>query len=155
MSWLGIAWEWYSAEAVSQTGAVTHPHAALINPVGAFIGAALLAWAALKQAATASRRHNEQTNADRQRRITESFSKAIEQLGSDRLEERLGGIYALERISKENTDDYRMVMENLTAFVRERTRRLEGARISHDFNQRVSQRAYFLWMGCGLSRREI
>jgi hypothetical protein len=31
--------------------------------------------------------------ADRQRRITESFSKAVEQLSSDKLEVRLGGIY--------------------------------------------------------------
>ena len=62
-------------------------------------GAALLAWAALRQAATATERHQEQTNADRQRRITENFSKAVEQLGSDKLEVRLGGIYSLERIS--------------------------------------------------------
>jgi hypothetical protein len=45
-------------------------------------------------------RHFAQTEADRQRRITESFSKATEQLGSDKLELRLGGIYTLERISK-------------------------------------------------------
>jgi hypothetical protein len=81
-------------------------------------GAALLAWAALRQAQTASERHQEQTNADRQRRITESFAKAVEQLGSDKLEVRLGGIYSLERISKESPDDYWTVMENLTAFVR-------------------------------------
>jgi membrane protein implicated in regulation of membrane protease activity len=56
-------------------------------------GAALLAWTALRQAETASERHQEQTNADRQRRITESFAKAVEQLGSDKLEVRLGGIY--------------------------------------------------------------
>jgi hypothetical protein len=36
------------------------------------------------------------------RRITESFSKAVEQLGSDKLEVRLGGTYSLERISKES-----------------------------------------------------
>jgi hypothetical protein len=45
-------------------------------------------------------RHFAQIEADRQRRITESFSKATEQLGSDKLELRLGGIYTLERISK-------------------------------------------------------
>src|SRR5690349_5878609 len=76
----------------------------------------------LRQAATASKRHQEQTNADRQRRITESFSKAVEQLGNDKLELRIGGIYTLERISKESPDDYWTVMETLTAFVRERAR---------------------------------
>jgi len=41
-----------------------------------------LAWAAVQNARTAARRHEEQTKADRQRRITESFSKATEQLAS-------------------------------------------------------------------------
>jgi hypothetical protein len=109
-------------------------------------GAALLAWAALRQAQTASERHQEQTNADRQRRITESFAKAVEQLGSDKLEVRLGGLYSVERISKESPDDYWTVMENLTAFVRERSRRNEAERTSLDLEQRVSRRAYFLWL---------
>jgi Protein of unknown function (DUF2934)/Pentapeptide repeats (8 copies) len=112
-------------------------------------GAALLGWAALRQAATAGERHQEQTNADRQRRITESFAKAVEQLGSDKLEVRLGGIYTLERISKESPDDYWTVMENLTAFVRERSRRNEAERTSLDLEQRISRRAYFLWLEAG------
>jgi hypothetical protein len=77
--------------------------------------AALAAWFTLI-------RHFGQSDADRQRRITESFTKAVEQLGSDKLEVRLGGIYSLERISKESPDDYWTVMEILTAFVRERAR---------------------------------
>ncbi len=67
-------------------------------------------------------RHLEQTNADRQRRITESYSKAVEQLASEKIEVRLGGIYTLERISKESPGDYWTIMETLTAFVRERAR---------------------------------
>lgn len=100
-------------------------------------------------AAVALVRHFAQTDADRQRRITESFSKAIEQLGSDKLEVRLGGIYSLERISKESPDDYWTVMENLTAFVRERSRRNEAERTSQDFEQRVQRRAYSLWQKAG------
>jgi hypothetical protein len=42
-----------------------------------------------RQAEIAGRRHEEQTRADQQRRITESFAKAVEQLGSDKLEVRL------------------------------------------------------------------
>lgn len=86
------------------------------------IGALLVGIAAFGQWRTARLRHEEQTNADRQRRITESFSKAVEQLASDKLEVRLGGIYSLERISKESPDDYWTVMETLCAFVRERAR---------------------------------
>jgi Pentapeptide repeats (8 copies)/Protein of unknown function (DUF2934) len=103
--------------------------------------AALAAWFALM-------RHFGQTSADRQRRITESFSKAVEQLGNDKLEVRLGGIYSLERISKESPDDYWMVMENLTAFVRERSLGNEAERL-RDLEQRVSRCAYFLWLEAG------
>jgi hypothetical protein len=55
------------------------------------------AYAALRQARTARERHEEQTRADQQRRITESYSKAVEQLASDKIEVRLGGIYTLEK----------------------------------------------------------
>jgi hypothetical protein len=89
-------------------------------------------------------RHFAQTEADRQRRITESFSKAIEQLGSDKVEVRLGGIYSLERISKESPNDYWTIMEALTAFVRERSQRTEAER-----TERITQRAYFLWIEAG------
>ena len=116
------AWRWYFTEVPSKDGPPVYPHAALVNPVVAGIGAALLIWAAIQQAATARRRHNEQTDADRQRRITESYSKAVEQLAHDKIEVRLGGIYTLERISRESPDDYLTVMETLTAFVRERAR---------------------------------
>jgi len=57
-------------------------------------------------------------NATKELRITESFSRAIEQLGSDKLAVRLGGIYALERISKESDKDYWQIIEILTLFVR-------------------------------------
>jgi hypothetical protein len=85
-----------------------------------FVGAGIAAWAALTQARIARQRHEEQTKADLQRRITESFTKAVEQLGSDKLQVRLGGIYTLERISRESELDYWPIMETLTAFVRER-----------------------------------
>ena len=86
--------------------------------------------AGISVAGVALLRHFAQTDADRQRRITESFAKAVEQVGSDQLEVRFGGIYSLERISIESSDDYWMVMENLTAFVRERSRRPSRANFS-------------------------
>jgi hypothetical protein len=51
--------------------------------------------------------------------ITDRFTKAITQLGDNNLAVRLGGIYALERISKDSPSDHWSVMEVLTAFVRE------------------------------------
>jgi hypothetical protein len=55
-------------------------------------------------------------------KLTERFSDAIELLGSDKLEVRLGGIYALERISLDSPEKYHeTVMEILTAFIRTTT----------------------------------
>ena len=51
--------------------------------------------------------------------ITDRFSRAVDQLGSDDLTVRLGGIYALERIARDSPRDYGPVMEVLTAFARE------------------------------------
>jgi len=53
--------------------------------------------------------------------ITERFTRAIEHLGSEKLEVRLGGIYALERIARDSQRDHWPIMEVLTAFVRERS----------------------------------
>jgi len=50
---------------------------------------------------------------------TDLFTKAIEQLGSEKLEVRLGGIYALERIARDSEKDHGPIMEVLTAYVRE------------------------------------
>ena len=52
--------------------------------------------------------------------ITERFTKAIDQLGNDKLAIRLGGIYALERIARDSRKDHWTIMEVLIAFVRER-----------------------------------
>lgn len=51
--------------------------------------------------------------------ITERFTRAVEHLGNAKLEIRLGGIYALERISKDSPKDCWQVMDILSAYVRE------------------------------------
>jgi uncharacterized protein YjbI with pentapeptide repeats len=56
---------------------------------------------------------------DREGQITERFTRAIDQLGDDKLDVRLGGIYALERIARSSRDDHGPIMEVLTAFLRE------------------------------------
>ena len=50
--------------------------------------------------------------------ITERFTRAVDQLGNEKIEIRLGGIYALERIADESDKDYWPIMEILTAYVR-------------------------------------
>jgi hypothetical protein len=84
-------WDWYVAN---------REHIAPLLPFATglltFIAGSVVAWAVLKQARIGTRnaeiatrqaeiarlRHEEQTKADLQRRITESFTKAVEQLGS-------------------------------------------------------------------------
>ena len=50
--------------------------------------------------------------------FTERFTKAVELLGSDKIETRLGGIYALERISRDSERDHWTIVETFTAFIR-------------------------------------
>src|SRR4051794_8791217 len=91
----------------------------------AVIGLPLLIWrerTGHRTANIAAERHEKQTEADRERRITDSFTKAVELLGSDKLEARLGAIYALERIARENKHDHWPIMETLTAYVRTRSK---------------------------------
>jgi membrane protein implicated in regulation of membrane protease activity len=77
--------------------------------------AGLAGLAALGSLAMATRTHR----LTQQGQITERYTKAIEQLGSDKLDVRLGGIYALERIAKDSRRDHPTVVEVLSAFVRE------------------------------------
>jgi hypothetical protein len=54
-----------------------------------------------------------------QGQVTERYTRAIEQLGSDKLDVRIGGIYALERVARDSPRDHPTVVEVLSAFVRE------------------------------------
>jgi hypothetical protein len=59
----------------------------------------------------------------RRGQITERFTQAIEQLGSDSLQIRLGGIYSLERTAREDRDYHWPIMEVLTTYVRQQAPR--------------------------------
>lgn len=69
------------------------------------------------RAARASQRTLELTE---QGQSTERFTRAVEQLGSDKSDVRLGGIYALERIMVDSARDHPAIVELLAAFVRRR-----------------------------------
>jgi hypothetical protein len=61
-----------------------------------------------------------------QGQVTERYTKAIEQLGSDKLDIRIGGIYALERIARDSARDRPTIIEVLAAFVREHSHDEDG-----------------------------
>ena len=63
----------------------------------------------------------EQLTVTRQGQAAERFTRAIDQLGDSKLEIKLGGIYALERLAKTTTDhnDRLTIYDVLAAYVRQ------------------------------------
>ena len=64
----------------------------------------------------------EQLTLTRQGQVAERFTRAVEQLGSDKVDVRLGGIYGLEQIAKQSSKDRLQVFEVLSAYVRHHAR---------------------------------
>ena len=54
-----------------------------------------------------------------QGQVTDRYTKAIEQLGSETIDVSIGGVYALERIARDSPKDHPTVMEVLAACIRE------------------------------------
>jgi hypothetical protein len=157
---------WYAKGRKDKNSEVTYPNAALVNPILGGLGALLLIYIAIRQARTAievARTGNRQAEIASRRHITDTFGKAVEQLGSDKMEVRIGGIYTLERLAREAlaspqaadatageaSNLYWTAMETLAAFVRERTRP-EVKRLAKPRKQRIAESAYLLWKTAGM-----
>ncbi len=133
----GTAWFVYvgpslmvSQDGVSAGGylkAITDTRATLVQ---AFGGVAVLI-AAVVGALTL--RHNVRAHAGtlavaQRGQVTDRFTRAVAQLGSEKLDVRVGGVYALEQIARDAPDLHPPIIEILTAFVREHARRRPGGR---------------------------
>ncbi|MFJ4099870.1 pentapeptide repeat-containing protein [Amycolatopsis japonica] len=73
--------------------------------------------------AAATQAHHERVADDARadasaRRITELYTKAVEQLGSDKAPVRLGGLYALERLAQDNETQRQTIVNVLCAYLR-------------------------------------
>ncbi|MEA5501533.1 pentapeptide repeat-containing protein [Halotia wernerae UHCC 0503] len=82
--------------------------------------------AALQASKTAQEKENrereldrESHRLDRETRSAEAFSKAMEQLGSDKLSVRLGGIYSLELIARADKERHAPILTILLAKMKE------------------------------------
>lgn len=53
-----------------------------------------------------------------ERRVTELYTKAVEQLGSDKAPVRLGGLYALERLAQHNLEQRQTMVNVVCAYLR-------------------------------------
>jgi len=62
-----------------------------------------------------------QVHISREGQITERFTRAVDQLGSQNVDVRIGGIYALERIAKNSPADRYAIQFLLGAFIRNHT----------------------------------
>jgi hypothetical protein len=85
------------------------------------VGQALGGIAVLLGAAAAYLQFTQQQNAAHDLLISNQVAKGFEQLGSDKLTIRLGGIYALEGVMNTSPQYHQPVLEALCAFVREGT----------------------------------
>lgn len=70
------------------------------------------------QAEAVRKETNEQLRIARDGQLTERFTRAVDQLGNENLDVRLGGIYALDRIARDSEADMPTVVKVLAAFVR-------------------------------------
>jgi len=53
-----------------------------------------------------------------ERRITDLYTKAVDQLGSDKAPVRLGGLYALERLAQDNLSQRQTIVNVICAYLR-------------------------------------
>jgi len=67
-----------------------------------------------------------QVQVNREGQLTDRFTRAVEQIGSDKVDVRIGGIYALKRIAENSPADRDTVQFILGAFIRNNSPRAEG-----------------------------
>ena len=79
-------------------------------------GVALLLAARRQRAAEVDIAHKKKDAAER--RVTELYTSAAEQLGSDKAAVRLAGLYALERLAQENAKHRPMIVDVICAYLR-------------------------------------
>jgi uncharacterized protein YjbI with pentapeptide repeats len=90
------------------------------------VGQALGGAAVLIGAVIAYLQFTQQQQASHDLLISNQVSKGFEQLASDKITERLGGVYALEGVMNTSSQYQEPVLEALCAFVRENTRPQRG-----------------------------
>lgn len=62
-----------------------------------------------------------QVRVNRDGQITDRYSRAVEHLGNDNVDVRIGALYALERIANNSAEDRRFVQTTIGSFLRNRS----------------------------------
>ncbi|NYF44590.1 pentapeptide repeat-containing protein [Streptosporangium sandarakinum] len=131
VAWLLLGAGWSAAEATARQGAIQTALAA-----GAGVGAAVTlmlafrrqrhqehaahvtAYLAERNAALAEQVAENTKHDATERRVTDLYTKAVEQLGSDKAAVRLGGLYALERLAQDNPGHRQTIVNVICAYLR-------------------------------------
>jgi hypothetical protein len=94
-------------------GARNDVRTTLLQAVGGafFLATAFFTWRQVRVSES-------QLRVSEDEQIASRFTKAIELVGSEKLDVRIGGIYSLERIAEVSRRDHGPTMEVLTAFIR-------------------------------------
>ncbi|WP_329028159.1 pentapeptide repeat-containing protein [Streptomyces sp. NBC_00690] len=96
--------------------------------------ASVVAVAGLWYSADQTRHANEHARQERaltkEGQITDRYTAAVENLGADKLDTRLGGIYAFQRIMKDSPRDHPTICNVLNAYVRSHTAEKESYSVS-------------------------
>lgn len=85
---------------------------------GAGAGAALTVLLTFRRQLHHERATEESEHDANERRITELYTKAVEQLGSPQAPVRLGGLYSLERLGQTATDHRQTIVDVICAYLR-------------------------------------
>ena len=86
--------------------------------VGAGAGGVFALWLATRRQRTLELQLTETSRDLEERRVTELYTKAVEQLGSDKAPVRLGGLYALERLGQDNPKQRQTIVNVWCAYLR-------------------------------------
>ena len=78
----------------------------------ALISGAIVAWSQVVNA-------NQTLALSRSTRVTEVFAKAVEQISADGLAARLGGLYALDKLARDNEKERQTIADIFSAFARQ------------------------------------
>ena len=112
-------WELWLAVAIPVTAVIID---FLIRSTLLALGAGLVAAGVLIFTARIYQRVRQSLEAIQQDQAVGGYTTAIEKLGSKRLQVRIGGVYALERVALDSPRDHPAVMEVLADFIREHSR---------------------------------
>jgi hypothetical protein len=112
-----MANQYHFAESKDWASQVTANRAMLVNLLGG-LAVAITIYFTYRNFKVAQ--ENLKLAADKS--ITDTYSKAVEQLGNTDMSVRLGGIHALARIARSSQSDYFSVMQVLTGLLRNRYR---------------------------------